>query len=59
MRGTALTVGLAYRLVCSGTQLEISVYALFDAGCSRAGGVRHQSEQVSAIVGTRIMGRLR
>ena len=37
MRGTALTVASAYRLVCSGTQLEISVYACSMPGCSRAG----------------------
>lgn len=31
---------------------------LFDAGLLARDGVRRQSEQVSAIVGTRIMGRL-
>jgi hypothetical protein len=58
MRGTELTVGLAYRLGGGRDAARNQRLRLFDALLLARDGVRRKSEQVSAIVGTRIMCRL-
>ena len=58
MRGTALTVGLACRLRVLGDVARNQRLRLFDARLLARGMVSAVNPSRSAIVGTRIMGRL-